>query len=66
MILAWASHFKCGSYPRFPGRENLWTTASFRYFGAGRSGPEPMRPWYFSRTSDITLSDCGRAVGRSL
>ena len=28
----------CGSYPRLPGREKLWTTASFRYFGAGRTG----------------------------
>ena len=28
----------CGSYLRLPGREKLWTTASFRYFGAGRTG----------------------------
>ena len=32
---------------------SLRTTASFRYFGARRRGPKPMRPWYFSRTSDL-------------
>ena len=57
-------------YPALTGTavvyESLWTTASFRYFGAGRTGPEPMRSWYFSRTSDVTLGDYGRAVGRSL
>ena len=32
----------------------------------GAQGPEPMRSWYFSLTSDVTLGDYGRAVGRSL
>ena len=56
----------CGSYPRLPGREKLWTTASFPYLFAGSTQPEPMRPWYFYRTSDVTLGDYGCAVGRSL
>ena len=55
-----------GSYPRLLGREKLWTTASFPYLGAGRTQLQPMRSWYFYRTSDVTLGDYGRAVGRSL
>ena len=55
-----------GSYPRILGREKLWTTASFPYLGAGRTQLQPMRSRYFSRTSDGTLGDYGRAVGRSL
>ena len=51
----------CGSYPRLPGREKLWTTASFPYLGAGRTQLQPMRSWYFSRTSDVTLGDYRRA-----
>ena len=45
---------------------SLWMTASFWYLGAVCMGPNPMRPWYFSRTYDRTLSDCGRAAGRPL
>ena len=55
-----------GSYPRLLGREKLWTTASFPYLGDGRTQLQPMRYWYFSRTSDVTLGDYGRAVVRSL
>ena len=55
-----------GSYPRLLGCEKLWTTASFPYLGAGRTQLQPMRSRYFSRTSDVTLGDYGRAVGRSL
>ena len=33
----------CGSYPRLPGREKLWTTASFPYLGAVRTQLQPMR-----------------------
>ena len=55
-----------GSYPRLLGREKLWTTASFPNLGAGRTQLQPMRSWYFSRTSDVTLGDYGRAVGHSL
>ena len=54
-----------GSYPRLLGREKLWLTASFPYLGAGRTQLQPMRSWYFSRTSDVTLGDYGPAVGRS-
>ena len=42
-----------GSYPRLLGREKLWTTALFPYLGAGRTQLQPMRSWYFSRTSDV-------------
>ena len=55
-----------GSYPRLLWREKLWTTASFPYLWDGRTQLQPMRYWYFSRTSDVTLGDYGRAVGPSL
>ena len=54
-----------GSYPRLLGRGKLWTTASFPYLGDGCTQLQPVRHWYFSRTSDVTLSDYGRAVGHS-
>ena len=54
-----------GSYPRLLGRGKLWTTASFPYLGDGRTQLQPVRHWYFSRTSDVAIGDYGRAEGRS-
>ena len=53
--------FTVAVVPTLPDAMSLWMTASFWYLG-----PDPMRPWYFSRTYDRTLSHCGRAAGRPL
>ena len=45
---------------------SLWTTALFWYFGAVRIGPNPMRPWYFSRTYAQRLRTCRRSPALSL
>ena len=58
--------FNVAVVPTLPNAMSLWMTASFWYFGAVRMGPNPMRPWYFSRTYDRTFSNCGRAAGRLL
>ena len=58
--------FTVAVVPTLPDVVSLWMTASFWYFGAVCMGPNPMRPWYFSRTYDRTLSDCGRAASRPL
>ena len=40
-------------------------TASFSYRGDVRTKSSVVRPWYYSRTSSVILSDCGRAVARA-
>ena len=59
-------YFNVAVIPGFPDVRICGRLPRLGTLVPGAGGPEPMRPWYFSRTSDITLSDCGRAVGRSL
>ena len=56
---------QCGAYPQIPGRGRTGMTASFPYRGDVRTQSSVVRPWYYSRTSSVILSDCGRAVARS-
>ena len=52
--------------PGFPDARSCGRLPRFGTLVPGAQGPEPMWSWYFSRTSDVTLGDYGRAVGRSL
>ena len=52
-------------YPQIPGRDGTGMTASFSYRGDVRTQSSVVRPWYYSRTSSVILSDCGRAAARS-
>ena len=56
---------QCGAYPQIPGRGLTGMTASFSYRGDVRTQSSVVRPWYFSLTSSVILSDCGRAAARS-
>ena len=56
---------QCGAYPQIPGRGRTGMTASFSYRGDVRTQSSVVRPWYYSRTSSVILSDCGRAAARS-
>ena len=56
---------QCGAYPQIPGRGRTGMTASFSYRGDVSTQSSVVRPWYYSHTSSVILSDCGRAVARS-
>ena len=59
-------YFNVAVIPGFPDARICGRLPRFGTLVPGAGGPEPMWLWYFSCTSDITLSNCGRAVGRSL